>query len=234
MNPIYSVTTNRTYQIKGDVKDFGVKIVNQRNRTIEEENCVNGTFFWYADAARTQTYPTSILVMDEKILRNEANHYPEFHTPQSVFIVYNDNRVEMKKVSFASQLDCKNIRVAIGGVGLRDITNPNFMYDPWGEGFRKGRRLQDGLTVDYSDVLRKTNKTVVGYNKKENSIYLMCRPNIYHQHATQYDLIKLVKDCGYDIAISLDGGGSTFMNNSKDMVLYGDNRRVHNIVGFNL
>ena len=32
----YSVTTNKTYQLCGDVKDFGVKIVNQKNQTIEE------------------------------------------------------------------------------------------------------------------------------------------------------------------------------------------------------
>ena len=87
---------------------------------------------------------------------------------------------------------------------------------------------------DQSGVTRKANKTVIGYNIKENKIYLMVRPNIYHKHSFLYDLLGLVKDCEYDIALSLDGGGSTFLNNADEMVVLGDNRRINNIIGFNL
>ena len=39
-NVKYSKTTNGTYQLCGDVKDLNVKIVNQKNQTIEEPYCV--------------------------------------------------------------------------------------------------------------------------------------------------------------------------------------------------
>jgi murein DD-endopeptidase MepM/ murein hydrolase activator NlpD len=230
----YSKTANRTYQLAGDVKDLSVKIINQKNQTIEEPYCVNGTFFWWEDTARTKTYPTSILIIDGKIYRNEANHYYDFKAPQSVFIVYNDGRVEMKKANFATDLDYKNIKVAVGGVGLRNTLDSSFIYNPASEGFKKDNRLQDGLLVDYTDVLAKRNKTVIGYNKAENKIYLMVRPNIYHKHSFLYDLQKLVKDCNYDIALSVDGGGSTFINNANEMLVFGDNRRINNIIGFGL
>lgn len=217
----YSVTTNKTYQLCGDVNDFGVKIVNQKNQTIEEPYCVNGTFFWWEDTARTKTYPTSILYANGKLYQAAANHLPY---PQSVFIVYKDNTVEMKRIKNITELDMDKVRIAIGGVGIRNILDSNFKYDPAAEGFKDV----------FEDVLRKSNKTVIGYNAKENKICLMVRPNIYHKHSFLYDLQKLVRDCEYDIALSVDGGGSTFMNNSDEMVVFGDNRRINNIIGFNL
>jgi len=230
----YSVTVKGTYQLHGDVKDFGVKLVNQKNRTIKEPFSTNGTFFWWEDKARTKPYPTSILVQNGNIIQNVANHYYSFKCPQSVFIVYKNSKVEMRKIYFATELDYKNIQIAIGGVGLIDNTNPNFKYDPSSEGFKKGIDLQTGKQVDYTDVLRKNSKTVVGYNLKENKIYLMCRQNIAHKNLLTYDLIKLVKDCGYDISLSIDGGGSSFMNNETEMVVFGDNRVINNIIGFGL
>ena len=38
----------------------------------------------------------------------------------------------------------------------------------------------------------------------------------------------------YDICLMVDGGGSTFLNNKTDMLVYGDGRIIHNIIGFNL
>jgi len=216
--PVYSITKNKTYQIAGDVKDFGVKVVNKGNRTIEEPFCVNGTFFWHD--ANGNTYPTSVLYSNNKIYRAQANHLP---APQSVFIIYKDNSVSMKLIKNIEELDLSKIKIAIGGIGLRNALDFNFKYNPAGEGFSSA----------YSDVLRKTNKTVIGYIKKENKIYLMCRPDISHNSAT-YDLLDLVNACDYDIALSVDGGGSTFMNNETDMVLKGDGRKIHNIIGFNL
>lgn len=221
MDVKYTVTVNKTHQLCGDVKGFGVKIINKRNSTIEEPNCVNGTFFWH-DYYGT-TYPTSILFVDGNVYRADANHKPY---PQSVFIVYNNDSVEMKLIKNLNELDLSKIRLAIGGVGLRNTTDYNFKYNPKNEGF-------SGV---FADVLGKRNKTVIGYNKYENKIYLMCRPNIMHKeiYPWKYDLLKLVRDCQYDIALSVDGGGSTFMNNRYKMVLYGDGRKINNILGFNL
>ena len=215
----YSVTKNGTYQLKGNVEDFGVKIVNKSNAAIEEPFCTNGTFFWN-DTVGTK-YSTSILYADSVVYQNFANHLPY---SQNVFIVSKDGKVKMMKLNNLSELKLETVRLAIGGIGLRNTLNDAFKYDPAAEGF----------TGIYSDVVRKTNKTVIGYNKKENQIYLMCRKNIIHNSNIEFDLLDLVEDCEYDIAISVDGGGSTFMNNADEMVLKGDGRVIHNVLGYNL
>jgi N-acetylmuramoyl-L-alanine amidase len=215
----YSVTEKGTYQLCGDVKDLGVKIVNKSNVSIEDPYCVNGTFFWTATG--NEKYSTSILYANGKLYQAAANHLP---CPQSVFIVYKDNTVDMKRIKNIAELDLSKVKLAIGGIGLVNKFDNGFTYNPSAEGF----------VGTYSDVLRKTNKTVIGYNKKENKVYLMARPNIYHSHLLYYDLLDLVKDCEYDIALSVDGGGSTFFNNETDMVFKGNGRVIHNIIGFNL
>lgn len=229
----YTSTVNGTHQISGSAENLKVKFANQKNNTITDPNCVNGTFFWWEDAAKTKLYPTSILIIDGKIYRNEANHYYDFGSPQSVFIIYKDDKVDMKRVKFATELDYKNIKIAVGGLGLANKEDSSFRFNPNIEGFKKGNRLQDGKEADYSDVLAKRNKTVIGYNKSEDKIYLMCRKNISHA-GDGYNLLNLVRDCEYDIALSLDGGGSTFMNNEDSTVVYGDGRRINNIIGFNI
>lgn len=227
----YKTYSDGTKELKGSPLDLSDKIVNQSNRAIEEPNCVNGTFF-YPDG-KGSLYSTSILIIDGKIYRNEANHLDDFGTPQSVFIVYNNGKVDMKRVKYATELDYQNIKVAVGGVGLRNTLDSNFRYSPVTEGFKAGYRLQDGKYVDYTDVLQSRPKTVIGYNKTNGKAYLLARNNISHGA-----LINLISDDStgeaYDIAMSLDGGGSTFMNNETDMVLFGDGRKIHNIIGFGL
>jgi N-acetylmuramoyl-L-alanine amidase len=218
VNVEYSATTNGTYQLKGYVEDFGVKIVNKKNTAIEEPFCTNGTFFW--NDTLGAKYSTSILYADGVIYQNYANHLP---CAQNVFIVFKDGRVKMMKLRNLSELNLDTVRIAIGGIGLRNTQDATFKYDPAAEGFAGA----------FSDVLRRTNKTVIGYNVKENKICLMCRKNIIHS-GTLYDLLELVKDCEFDIALSVDGGGSSFMNNADEMVLNGDGRVIHNIIGFGL
>lgn len=211
----YSVSKNGTHQLCGAVKDLNVKIVDKSNRNITEKYSVNGTFFWHD--AKGVTYSTSILYANDKIYKGQANHLPY---PQSVFIIDKKNNVAMKRIKNITELDLTNIKLVIGGIGLRNALDPNFTYNPGAEGFMGA----------YADVLRNTSKTVIGYNKKENKIYLMCRNDIPHK-AIGYDLLELVEDCEFDIAISLDGGGSTFMNNETN-VLAGDGRRINSIIYF--
>ena len=59
----------------------------------------------------------------------------------------------------------------------------------------------------------------------------MCRPNIFHS-STSYDLLDLVRDCEYDIALSVDGGGSSCMYAYGQNVFKGDGRIIHNVIGF--
>src|SRR5574343_189078 len=190
----YSVTKNQTHQLWGKPNELDVKIVDKKIWDITEwSNWVNGTFFWFDKKGKT--FPTSTLIIDGDIIRDEANHLWDYVCPQSVIVVYKDGFVGMQTVRYAHQLDAlRGIRLAIGGVGLVNTLDQTFEYNPAKEGF-KGK---------FADVLAKRNKTVLAYNKSEDMIYLMVRPSIFHKgrFLWEFDLLKLCKQCGYDYAIS--------------------------------
>lgn len=206
------------------------EIVNKRIWDIVEfTDCMNGTFF-YPDG-KGSLYSTSILYVEGKTYQDTANHYRNFGTPQSVFIVYKDNTVDLKRIKFLSELDLSKVRLAIGGVGLRNTQDTNFYYSPVTEGFKAGYNLK-GEWKDFTDVLRKTNKSVLGYNKRLNKIYMLTVPSVAHG-----ELIKIISDNStgeaYDIAISVDGGGSSFQDFNWEYVFQGENnRKIHNILRF--
>ena len=217
----YKKYSNRIHELRGNPEDLAVEIVDKRIWDITEfTNMVNGTFYWYLADGRT--YPTSILYFNGKVYQSIANHYLRFGTPQSVFIIYKNGTVDMKRIRKLTELDTDNIRVAIGGLGLRNTKDSKFIYSPVTEGFRDA----------YADVLRKANKTVIGYNAKLNKVYLLVVKN-----ATHGELLNIISDNStgeaYDIAISVDGGGSTFMDALGEYVFQGENtRRIHNILRF--
>jgi hypothetical protein len=226
----YMKYKNGMTELKGNAADLVCEIVNKKIWDITEfTNCMNGTFF-YPDG-KGGLYSTSILYVEGKTYQDTANHYWNFGTPQSVFIVYKDNTVDLKRIKFLSELDLSKVRLAIGGVGLRNTQDPNFYYSPVSEGFKAGYNLK-GEWKDFTDVLRKTNKSVLGYNKRLNKCYLLTVPNVAHG-----ELIKIISDNStgeaYDIAISVDGGGSSFQDFNWEYVFQGQNtRRIHNILRF--
>lgn len=228
----YKKYSNMT-ELKGSPEFLDVAIVDKKIWDITEfTNIVNGTYYWRNPDGTT--YATSILYVDDKTYQDVANHYYDFGTPQSVFIIYKDNTVNLKRINFLNELDLNKIRLVIGGLGIRNTLDPNFKYSPVTEGFKAGYRKQDNKWVDYSDVLRKTNKTVLGYNKRLNKIYLLTVKNVSHG-----ELIDIISDNStgeaYDLSISLDSGGSSFMDANGEYVFQGENgRRIHNIVGFGL
>jgi len=213
----YKKYSDRIHELRGEVKDLFVKIVNKSNRAIEEPYCVNGTYFWHTDKPNIK-YSTSILYADGKIYQAAANHLPY---PQSVYIVYKDNTVEMKLIKYLSELDLDKIKLVIGGVGIRNTLDSTFRYSPVSEGF-------SGV---YADVLRRSNKTLIGYNKRLNKQSLLVLKNV-----TMAEVISIISDNStgeaYDICLMVDGGGSTTLNNETDMVVYGDGRIIHNIIMF--
>jgi len=222
--------SNGMTEIKKHPSKLTNEIVNKRIWDIVEfTDCINGTFF-YPDG-KGSLYSTSILYVEGKTYQDTANHYWNFGTPQSVFIVYKDNTVDLKRIKFLSELDLSKVRLAIGGIGLRNTQDPNFYYSPVSEGFKAGYNLK-GEWKDFTDVLRKTNKSVLGYNKRLNKCYLLTVPNVAHG-----ELIKIISDNStgeaYDIAISVDGGGSSFQDFNWEYVFQGQNtRRIHNILRF--
>ena len=215
-------------ELKCDVDSLLMEVVDKKIWDITEfTNCTNGTFYWYNSDG--STYPTSILYQNEKTYQDAANHYYDFGTPQSVFIIYKDNTVDLKKIKLLSELDLSKIKLVVGGVGLRNTQDPLFKYSPVSEGFKAGYTI-NGEWKNFSDVLAKRNKTVLGYNKRLNKVYLLTVPSISHG-----DLLNIIStgEESYDISISLDGGGSSFMDANGEYVFVGDNsRRIHNILRF--
>jgi N-acetylmuramoyl-L-alanine amidase len=221
---------NGMTELKGNPLELGQRVVDKKIWDITEfTNCTNGVFFVLQGNGKT--HPTSILYENGVAYQSVANHYKDFGCPQSVFIIYKDGKVDMKRIKNLSELNLANVRLAVGGLGLRNTQDPKFYYSPVTEGFKAGY-ASDGKWKDFSDVLRKANKTVLGYNKRLNKCYLLTVPSVTHG-----DLIKLISmgEEPYDIAISLDGGGSTFMDALGKYVFQGQNsRRIYNIIGFGL
>lgn len=136
------------------------------------ENSISGSFSW-------QGAPCSILVRGGKIVRGMSCHCP---TPESVLYKTRDGAVRMARVSSAAALG--GVVWAVGGMGLLGNYNP----------------AAEGFTGAFSDVLRKTNHTVLGY--KGGMLYgVYCKAMTARQvNAFCRDKLKL------EYAVMLDGG----------------------------
>ena len=145
-----------------------------------------------------------ILIDDGKVYCGSSSHaWRGF--PQSV-LYFDGQNVGAKRIKYAPELG--NVVWAIGGCGM--ITP--YGYSPVSEGF----------SGKYSDILNKRDKTVIGYMNGE--IYRIVVPSISHG-----SLLNLLKEIGLEIAISLDGGGSTCMRTFED-VMKSDGRVINNWV----
>lgn len=142
------------------------------------KNAISGSFSW-------QGQPCSILVRGGKVVRGMSCHYP---TPESVLYKIQGGAVRIARVSSVSALD--NVVWAVGGMGLLGGYDPEL----------------DGFTGAYSDVLRKTNHTVLGY--KGGMLYgVYCRSMTAQQvNAFCRDKLKLTH------AVMLDGGHVAAIN----------------------
>lgn len=147
-------------------------------------NAISGSFSW-------QGQPCSILVRGGKAVRGMSCHYP---TPESVLYKTRDGAVRIARVSSAAALG--DVVWAVGGLGLLD------RYDPAAEGF----------TGAYSDVLRKTNHTVLGY-KGGLPYGVYCRSMTAQQvNAFCRNKLKLTR------AVMLDGGHVAAINGACNKI----------------
>lgn len=142
------------------------------------ENSISGSFSW-------QGQPCSILVRGGKVVRGMSCHYPR---PESVLYKIPDGAVRMARASSAAALG--DVMWAVGGMGLLGNYNP----------------AAEGFTGAYSDVLRKTNHTAIGY--KGGMLYgVYCRSMTAQQvNALCRDKLKL------EYAVMLDGGHVAAIN----------------------
>lgn len=136
------------------------------------KNAISGSFSW-------QGQPCSILVRGGRVVRDWSCHYPR---PESVLYKTADGAVRIARASSAAALG--DVMWAVGGMGLLGNYNP----------------AAEGFTGAYSDVLRKTNHTAIGY--KGGMLYgVYCKAMTAQQvNAFCRDKLKL------KYAVMLDGG----------------------------
>ena len=135
--------------------------------------------------------PCSILVHGGKVVRGMSCHYPR---PESVLYKTTDGAVRIARVSSAAALG--EVVWAVGGMGLLGNYNP----------------AAEGFTGAYSDVLRKTNHTVLGY--KGGLLYgVYCKAMTAQQvNAFCRDKLKLTS------AVMLDGGHVAAINGACNKI----------------
>lgn len=189
-----------THILKVNPLDLGIVIENKAIKNISQKTAVNGTFFW-------QGQPNGIIINDGKILGEQSSHaWRGF--PQSVIYCNKQGKVYIGRYKTASEFNVSNVAWAIGGLGII----ASYGYSPNSEGF-------NGV---YSDVLRTTAKTFMGYKSSENKIYICVRPSSSHDR-----IIQSCKNLGLDFAISLDGGGSSSIKVDGSVKVSGDGRAVN-------
>lgn len=149
--------------------------------------------------------PNGIMVYKSKDIGSASSHAWRGYG-QSV-IYFDGKNFGVKRVRYASELG--NVKWAIGGCGM--ITP--YGYSPTSEGFN-GK---------YVDILRTCNKTVIG--AKDGKVYLITVPNMSHG-----TLLTRLREMGLELAISVDGGGSTFMKCNGKVIMPTDGRTVNNWV----
>lgn len=142
------------------------------------KNAISGSFSW-------QGQPCSILVRGGKVVRGMSCHYPR---PESVLYKTAGGAVRIARVASAAALG--DVVWAVGGMGLLGNYNP----------------AAEGFTGVYSDVLRKTNHTVLGY--KGGMLY-----GVYCRSMTAQQVNAFVRDkFKLEYAVMLDGGHVAAIN----------------------
>lgn len=138
--------------------------------------------------------PCSILVCDGSAVATDACHYWTLGTPESVLYRTLDGKYGIRRCHTVKDLP-SGTRWAIGGMGM--LGN----YDPAAEGF----------SGQYADVLRKTAHTFVGV--KHGMVYLG-----YVSGMTGAQVNAHAKKLGLDMAIMLDGGHISAINNEETQI----------------
>lgn len=154
-------------------------------------NSISGSFSYSGK-------PCSILVNEGKVVCGTACH-GWLDKPETVVYRRRNGEFGIQRVKTVAELP-EDLRWAVGGVGLGE------MYDPKAEGFC--RFTAGGRTYDYSDVLRRTNHTMMGV--KHGLVYLVYCPGMTGQGVDQ-----LRAKLGLEMAIMLDGGHVAAVNGAE-------------------
>ncbi|MDP4134043.1 MAG: N-acetylmuramoyl-L-alanine amidase [Bacillota bacterium] len=172
---------------------------------VKYDNFVNSVYFMKLSSGAI--LPLGMAVENGKVLSNYATH----DKPVSTIIIYNDNSVEMKRISNISEE--KNVRFAVSGYGVYPTITASL----------------EGFTGIYSDVIKQANRPIIGYRKNDNKIVIAVRADTTAERAN-----VTAKNLGLDFAISLDGGGSTTLKVNGDYKFRGDGRKIYGGITWDL
>jgi exopolysaccharide biosynthesis protein len=134
--------------------------------------------------ANGEAYPLGILVSEGKVIQNRQPH----NLPAGTLIIYKDGKVDVKPVLDITQE--KNVWFAVSGCSI----------------LPKIAMTEEGFFGQFSDIGRKCNRPVIGYNPIKNKIIVAVRPDSDISRG-QLTLINL----GCTKGITLDAGGSTVL-----------------------
>jgi hypothetical protein len=166
------------------------------NKTTQA-NFVNSLYFMLQKVGGC--FPLGHAASEGKILSNYATH----GKPVATLIVHTDASVEMAYVKDLNTVN--NLWFAVSGYGVYPTITAS----------------QEGFTGKFSDVLRSTNRPIIGYRKADNRIVIAVRAGSSAQRAQE-----TAKNLGLDFAISLDAGGSTTLKVNGAYKFKGDGRQL--------
>lgn len=148
------------------------------------ENSISGSF-------NDGYQPCSVLIAHSRAQCWCACHWTLMSKPETVIYRRKDGKVQWKRVGHISiDLPLVDVDWAVGGMGLLDFYNP----------------AAEGFTGRFSDVLRRTNHTVLGYR---NGLFY----GVYCRSMTAAEINSFCRDkLKLDMAILLDGGHVAAIN----------------------
>ena len=186
-----------THVIECDPRNIFAIETQCSTKNVPYYNFVNSIFFMAQ--ANGIMHPQGIVVNAGQILANNATH----GKPVATLIVYGKDNVQLKYIDDITKE--KDVWFAVSGYGIY----PNITAE------------QEGFTGKYSDVLRSTDRPIIGYRKKDNKIVIAVRSSSDASRANQ-----TAKNLGLDFAISLDAGGSTTLKVNNNYKFKGDGRQI--------
>ena len=186
-----------THIIECDPRNIFAVETQCSTKNVPYYNFVNSIFFM--TQANGIMHPQGIVVNAGQILSNNATH----GKPVATLIVYGKDNVQLKYIDDITKE--KDVWFAVSGYGIY----PNITAE------------QEGFTGKYSDVLRSTDRPIIGYRKKDNKIVIAVRSSSDASRANQ-----TAKNLGLDFAISLDAGGSTALKVNNNYKFKGDGRQI--------
>lgn len=187
-----------THVIEIDPRNICAVETQCKTNKVTYNNFVNSVFFM--NQANGVVYPQGIMVNAGTVICNNPTH----GKPVATLIVHGPNNVEMKYVSDITKEN--DVWFAVSGYGIY----PNITA------------LEEGFEGKFTDVLRITNRPIIGYRKSDNKIVIAVRANTSATRAQQ-----TAKNLKLDFAISLDAGGSTTLKVNKKYKFKGDGRKIY-------